>query len=157
MKCFINLDVIIASIMLVALIFLTFLGVITRYVMSQPLTWMEEVQMFCLIWIVFGAGGAAFRYGNHVAIEMVVELFPKKVQRYIEVLVSIIVILTLLYLLYQSFGFISIFVKSGRSTSMLEIPFSLIYSIAPISFVLMILNHIYVFKNNFFSKEGGDN
>ena len=138
-----NLDILIAALVLAILVVLTFLGVIWRYVLSAPFTWLEEVQMACMVWIVFAAGGAAFRTGNHVAIEMVVDLMPKKMQKIVEILISVVVVAVIGYLFYQSLGFIQMFIKSGRSTSMLKIPYWLIYGIAPVSFILMIISYFY--------------
>lgn len=138
-----NLDIAVASIALVLLIVLTLYGVAMRYIMGAPLTWLEEVQLACMVWIVFAAGGAAFRTGNHVAIEMVVEMFPQKVQKIFEILISIVVVATIGYLFKQSLGFIAMFIKSGRSTSMLEIPYKVIYGIAPVSYVLMVISYFY--------------
>lgn len=138
-----NLDILVAAVVLAVLVVLTFLGVIWRYVLSAPFTWLEEVQMACMVWIVFAAGGSAFRTGNHVAIEMVVDLMPKKLQRIVEILISIVVVVVIGYLFYQSLGFIQMFLKSGRSTSMLKIPYWLIYGIAPVSFILMIISYFY--------------
>lgn len=138
-----NLDVIVASIVLIILVTLTFLGVISRRVLGQPFTWLEEVQLACMVWIVFAAGGAAFRTGNHVAIEMVVEMFPKKVQKYFEIIISLVVVAVIGYLFYQSIGFIEMFTRSGRATSMLKIPYKFIYGIAPVSYVLMVVSYFY--------------
>ena len=117
-----NLDVAIASAILVVLVVLTVYGVFMRYIVNRPLTWLEEVQLACMVWIVFAAGGAAFRTGSHVAIEMVVDLFPKKIRRFFTVLISLVVVVVLGYLFKQSLGFIAMFARSGRSTSMLKIP-----------------------------------
>ena len=138
-----NLDIAIASTVLALLILLTVAGVVYRYVLDKPFTWLEEVQLACMVWVVFAAGGAAFRTGNHVAIEMIVDLFPQKVQKIFDILISAVVFVVLLYLFKQSLGFIQIFLKSGRSTPMLDIPYSLIYGIAPVSFVWMIFNYFY--------------
>ncbi len=138
-----NLDIIVASVVLVALITMTFCGVIWRYALKSPFTWLEEVQTACMVWIVFAAGGAAFRTGSHVAIEMIMDMFPKKLQKIFEYIISVIVILVLAYLFYQSIGFIEVFARSGRATSMLKIPYALIYGIAPVSFVLMVVSYIY--------------
>lgn len=138
-----NLDVIIASIVLALLIVLTFLGVIWRRFLGAPFTWLEEVQLACMVWIVFAAGGAAFRTGNHVAIEMIVDLFPKKLQKVFEWFISAVIVAVLAYLFWNSLGFIQMFMKSGRTTSMLHIPYTLIYGIAPVSFILMIISHFY--------------
>ena len=96
-----NLDVVVASIALIVLILLTFSGVIMRYVVGKPYTWLEEVQLFCMVWIVFAAGGAAFRTGSHVAIEMVVEMFPEKVQKVIGYLIDVVVFVVIAYLFYN--------------------------------------------------------
>lgn len=138
-----NLDIWIAAVVLSILIILTFAGVIWRRVFGSPFTWLEEVQLACMVWIVFAAGGAAFRTGNHVAIEMVYDMLPKKAQKVVSILISVVLVLTLGYLFMQSLGFLQIFMKSGRSTPMLHIPYLFIYGIAPVSFVVMIVSWFY--------------
>lgn len=150
-----NLDILVASIALIVLIVLTFFGVIMRYIVGKPFTWLEEVQLFCMVWIVFAAGGAAFRTGSHVAIEMVVEMFPKSVQKIISYLIDIVVFLVIAYLFYNSLGFIGMFAKNGRSSSMLKIPMTVQYGIAPVSYILMIISYFY---SKYFDKseKGGE-
>lgn len=138
-----NLDTIVASVVLAILIILTFAGVIFRYVLGAPFTWLEEVQTSCMVWIVFAAAGAAFRAGNQVAIEMIVDMMPKKAQKIAQIFISVVVVVVLAYLFYQSIGFINIFVKSGRSTPMLKIPYTFVYGIAPVSYILMIASYFY--------------
>lgn len=150
-----NLDIVVASIALIILIVLTFSGVIMRYIVGKPYTWLEEVQIFCMVWIVFAAGGAAFRTGSHVAIEMVVEMFPKNVQKVIGYIIDIVVFAVIAYLFWNSIGFIQMFLKSGRSTSMLKIPLALQYVVAPISYILMIISYFYA-KYFDKSKKGGE-
>lgn len=150
-----NLDIAVASIALIVLIILTFSGVIMRYIVGKPYTWLEEVQIFCMVWIVFAAGGAAFRTGSHVAIEMVVEMFPESVQKVIGYIIDIVVFAVIAYLFWNSIGFIQMFLKSGRSTSMLKIPLAFQYVIAPISYILMIVSYFYT-KYFDKSKKGGE-
>ena len=136
-----NLDTIVASIVLAILIILTFAGVPFRYILGAPFTWLEEVQLACMVWIVFAAAGAAFRAGNQVAIEMIVDLMPKKMQKAVTVFISVVVLAVVGYLFYQSLGYINVFLKSGRATPMLKIPYALIYGIAPVSYVLMVISY----------------
>ena len=151
-----QLDIYVACAALTLLIVCTFAGVPARYIpLIRPFTWLEEVQSACLIWIVFGAAGAAFRTGSHVAIEMVVEMFPEGVQKIISYVIDVVVFLVIAYLLYNSFGFIQMFMKNGRSSSMLKIPMTVQYGIAPVSYVLMIVSYFY---SKYFDKseEGGE-
>lgn len=138
-----NFDLLLASAILAILIFLTFLGVVWRYIFNAPFTWLEEVQTSCMVWIVFAAAGAAFRTGNHVAIEMVVDLMPEKMQKVMEWFISIVVVVVIGYLFFQSIGFVQVFLKSGRSTSMLKIPYAAVYGIAIVSYIDMIISYFY--------------
>ncbi len=138
-----NLDIVIASAILAILILLTFLGVIWRYVLNAPFTWLEEVQTSCMVWIVFAGAGAAFRSGNHVAIEMIVDLMPERMQKVMEGVISAVVVIVIGYLFIQSLGFIQVFIKSGRSTSMLHIPYKYVYGIAILSYIDMVISYFY--------------
>ncbi len=138
-----NLDIVVASVILAILIVLTFFGVIWRYIFNAPFTWLEEVQTSCMVWIVFAAAGAAFRTGNHVAIEMIVDMMPEKLQKIMEWLISAVVVVVIGYLFIQSLGFIQVFLKSGRSTSMLKIPYAWVYGITIVSYVDMIISYFY--------------
>ncbi len=142
-SCLANLDIVIAGTVLAILIVLTFAGVIWRYFLGKPFTWLEEVQTACMVWIVFSAAGAAFRLGNHVAIEMIVDLMPKPLQKVMTVLISVVVVVVLGYLFDKTIGFIQIFLRSGRATSMMKIPFWLIYGIAIPAYIDMILSYFY--------------
>lgn len=138
-----NIDTILSSIMLIFLIVLTFAGVIARRVFNSPFTWMEEVQLTCMVWIVFAGGSVAFRTGNHIAIEFIVDKMPKDLKKIMNIIIDIIVVAILVFLFYQSIEYIRLFLFTNRKTSILEIPYSLIYVIAPISYILMIINYFY--------------
>ncbi|MGI6262580.1 MAG: TRAP transporter small permease [Succiniclasticum sp.] len=147
-SCIANLDIIIASVVLAILIVLTFAGVIWRYCLSQPFTWMEEAQLACMVWIVFAAAGAAFRLGNHVAIEMIVDLLPAFLQKIVQVFISIVVVAVLGYLFVNTLDFVEMFYRTGRTTSILKIPYWLIYGIAIPAYIDMLISYFYsVFTN----------
>ena len=59
-----NLDILIAAAVLAVLVVLTFLGVIWRYFLAHPFTWLEEVQMLSLIHISGAPGYGAGRRGS---------------------------------------------------------------------------------------------
>lgn len=148
-----NLDVLVASLILAVLIILTCLGVVMRYLVHKPFTWLEEVQLFCMVWIVFCGAGFAFRTGSHVAIEMVVDLFPQKVQKIFEILIDIVVVLVIGYLFKNSIAYIQMMIQMGRTTAILGIPYWLDYCIAPVSYVLMIISYFY---SKYVKKEDGE-
>ncbi len=133
-----NLDVYFSCTCLILLIGITFIGVIFRYIFNKPITWLEEIQLMLLLWIGFVTAGAAFRQGSHIGIEMVVELFPKKVQRVVEWFDRAVVMVILLFLTKQCFEYFLLFVRNGRKTAVLRIPYAAIYVVMPVTCILMI-------------------
>ena len=94
------------------------------------------------------ASGAAFRYGNHVMIEMVVDMLPQKAARVVAVVDLILGLSILGFIGFQSYALVSTLAASGRATNILDIPYALIYSVVPIGFVLMMINLIITSMND---------
>ncbi|QTQ11002.1 TRAP transporter small permease [Treponema parvum] len=137
-------DIYISSAALIVLIAITFLGVIARYCIGSPFGWTEEMQAFLIVWVVFSAAGAAFRTGNHSAIDIVYVSVPKKAHKVLDVLIAVISILVLCYLAYTTVIYLNLFMATGRKTSVLQIPYIFIYSIVLLSCVLQIINFVMV-------------
>lgn len=142
-----NIDLIVAGVSLAILVSITLLGALSRYFLNNPFTWMEELQLLLEVWVVFLGAGYAFRVGGHVAIELLVDALPEKMQKVMEIIIAAVVLVTMGYLLYQSFGYFQLFERSGRTTSIMQIPYTFIYGIVPISCINIILSFVYVFVN----------
>jgi C4-dicarboxylate transporter, DctQ subunit len=139
-----HFDVYVASIALVFLVGFTFLGVIMRYIVGQPLGWIEEIQAFLIVWVVFAAGGAAYRTRNHSAIDVLYDIFPESLKKLDNIVIGVVVVLVLLYLFYTSITYLQLFMRTGRKTSVLQISYILIYSVVPVSCFLQVLNYVLV-------------
>lgn len=139
-----NIDVAIASLAMCVLVAITFSGVFFRYIVGQPFAWIEEVQAALIIWVIFGAAGAAFRTANHAAIEVFYEFFPKAVKILVNLVILVVSVLTLIFLGYLSIQYMNIFVTSGRTTAILHISYITIYCIVPVSCAWQVFNFILV-------------
>ncbi|MCI6152239.1 TRAP transporter small permease [Fusobacterium perfoetens] len=139
-----NLDLVIAGIALIILIIITFFGSIMRYFFNNPIIWQEEVQLGLAIWVIFYGASAAFRYSSHIAIDMIVDLFPERIQKIIEIFIAIITISTLVFILKNGCSLVQQFINTNRTTNILHIPSQYIYSAIPIGCLLMIINYILV-------------
>lgn len=133
-----------ASIILAALIICTFVGVIARYVFSSPFTWEEEFQLACMVWITFLAAPVAFHTKSHVAIEILVDAFPKKVKRIAEGFIVAAMYVILIYFFFRSLDFLGVIAGTSRATPILKIPYAGIYAVAPVSIVLMLVSYTYM-------------
>lgn len=136
-------DIWLTGTMFVVLTTVTFLGVIMRYFINRPFTWLEEMQIALFLGVVYLGGGAAFRHGSHVAIDFLVDRLPAAVQRIVLICVHVIVVGVLAYFAFQSAGLAATMAKTGRVTSILRIPSVIIYAMIPIGLVWTIINYLY--------------
>ena len=140
----VKVEVAVASLILASLIICTFLGVIMRYFFSAPFTWEEEFQLACMVWITFLAAPVAFHTRSHVAIEILVDAFPKRVRQVIEVLIVVAMYAILLYFFVRSIDFVNVIASTSRKTPILKIPYAAIYGVAPVSIILMLISYTYM-------------
>jgi TRAP-type C4-dicarboxylate transport system permease small subunit len=141
-KSIFNLDLAIAYVALVGLIVVTILGVVMRYVVSAPLTWLEEIQMWLIVWLTLFGGSYVFRIGGHVAIEMIADMCPPPIRRLLEAVVAVIVLCVLGFLVWTGWLLVMVQYNADRTTDVLGIPYALIYAAIPVAGVLMMVNYI---------------
>ena len=149
-----NLDVGVSCVMMVALVILTFVGVLMRYIMRSPITWQEEVQMLLFLWIVFLGGAGAFRAGSHIAIEILVDALPKKIGGVIERFDVLLQLLILVYLFWQEIQYYNQLIVAGRVTNLLRLPYGVAYAVVPIGGALMLISMLYAAYGRFIKKSG---
>ncbi len=134
-----NLDLIVAGVFFVILVFITFLNVIMRYIFDSPITFTEEVQMACFLWVIFTGAGAAFRYGSHVAVEIVFDLLPTKA-KLCQIIFNYVLMMALLaYIIYLGINLESLLYMMGKYTYILQMKVWIINAIVPIGCLLMMI------------------
>jgi TRAP-type C4-dicarboxylate transport system permease small subunit len=66
------------------------LQVFNRFVLNRSLSWSEEFQIFCHVWIVFLAIPIAYRRGAHLSVESFSGMLPPRARRAFDVLVELL-------------------------------------------------------------------
>ena len=135
------LDLIIAGTALISIVIFTFFSVIMRYFVNRPVHWGEEFQLMCMLVIALFGAGAAFRTGSHVAIDVVVDLFPWKAQKIVAIAMYAVSVVLVGYFFLQRMALVRQMIATGRVTDILRIPFSIIYMAFPIGCALIIINY----------------
>ncbi len=115
----------VAGAALVIVVLVTCWGVVTRYVTAQPATWSGEVAGIAFAWLVFLGAAAGFKYGMHVAIDMLVAALPVPLRRLLAACTDALVLLFLATLFVLAIQF-SIDAWSDP-TSVLRLPRSVTY------------------------------
>ena len=75
------LEEIIAGVSLVVVVGSVVWGLITRYICPQPAAWSYEVATIAFAYVVFFGAAAGVRYRLHSDIDVLVVMFPERLQR----------------------------------------------------------------------------
>lgn len=143
-----GIDYLISGICLIILVFITFFGVIWRYFLNAPFIWQEEVQLALITWVIYFGASAAFRNGSHIAIDMIVDMFPAKMQRVMDVIIYIVTLGVLGFIFINGVSLVEQFIRTSRVTNILRIPTRYIYIAIPIGCVLMAVSYtIYLVRD----------
>ncbi len=114
-------------------------GVFTRYVMSNQASWSEEMARFLLIWI--GILGAAYASGQRMHLS--IDLLNNKP---VKLIASLIILFALGVMVIGGTRLVLLTAELGQRSPALGVPMSIIYSVVPISGLLIIYYRLSDFK-----------
>lgn len=146
---------IILMVLLAVAILIVAAQVFWRYVLSDPLNWSEQTARCLFIWMMMLSVPVLFYRKGAVAFDLLVEMFPRKVQDLINLLVKLIILgFAVFYLIYS----LELCRQTGsRILSGLEIPMNALYAAPPVAMcgtILVMIEQIAFCIKDFFSKEG---
>ena len=114
--------------------------VLSRYMFNISASWTEELARFCLMWLA--VLGAAYITGKrqHIEIDYFFDMFStenkRKLDYFIEFLILLFAIVVLIiggaYLMYMTFYL-------EQKSPALQVPLGFVYSILPLSGILMVV------------------
>ncbi|RGX57022.1 TRAP transporter small permease [Anaerotruncus sp. AF02-27] len=148
MRVLSNLDLIVSGFCLVVIVTCTVLGVVMRYIFHSPFQWLEEVSTLFFTWLVFFGASVAVKTDNHVSIDLLVERFPAKLRRAVDVFAYAMLMLVLGFIAY--YGMKLTLQVSDKITPILRIPYQVIDIALPVGAVLMLVN----FSVRYFRRDG---
>jgi TRAP-type C4-dicarboxylate transport system permease small subunit len=101
------------------------LQVFNRFVLNRSLSWSEEFQIFCHVWIVFLAIPIAYRRGAHLAVESFSSMLPPRARRVFDFLIELLWIWFALALAWLSWRVSE--VAKLQSSPGLDLPMNYVY------------------------------
>jgi TRAP-type C4-dicarboxylate transport system permease small subunit len=126
LSSFESLEQIVMSVALVILFGALSWGVVSRYVVPTPATWVEEVTSISFAWLVFVGAAEVHRRKQHVSVDLLTNLLPPVIQRGLALAVEAFVVAYCFYIAYL--GFQQTIATHSSTTSMLRIPVSVSYA-----------------------------
>ena len=126
----------VSGIFLAALTITCTLQVLTRFILHIPMPWLEEASRFSLIWMAFSGAPALTAQRKNISIDMLPGVLKNKFHFNTDIIIDIIVGLCWVCFGFYSLRLITKAIASRQVSVMMNIPFSVVYSILLIAAVL---------------------
>ena len=124
-------------VMMVALCVDVFLGVFSRYVLARTFTWYDEIARLLFVWITFLGAGVGVRRGVHFRLHLLVDRFPRALQR-ATVIFGVLVVMGFGWILIQQ-GWKLVELGQFQQTPVMGLSKQYIYLAVPVGGALVIL------------------
>ncbi|WP_078393672.1 TRAP transporter small permease [Shouchella patagoniensis] len=135
-------------------------NVFCRFVLSQPITWSEEVSLALFVWLTFIGISAVMKRNEHVGIDYFVRKLPKPfflfVQRF-----RFLMLVVVTFVVFVYWGGILVIDTHWKITPVLGIDFKFIYIAIPLGGVLALYHLVKAAvkrdRSFIYQEEEGDN
>lgn len=123
--------------------------VLSRYVLSSPSSFTDELAGYLLIWV--GVMGAAYVAGKqeHLAIDLLVQRVKPINQKRLIIIINIMILLfALAVMIVGGVWLVVTRFKFGVMSAALQIPLGYVYTVLPLSGLLIVYYSIYIIREN---------
>ncbi len=124
------------GILLVVMCLIGVIQIVSRYILTSPLAWTEELATILFAWLVFVGASLALKKNEHFAIDVFVKLLPESMQKYTTAVRHFAVLLFCLLLIV--YGIKLVVMNWHVLTPMLEVSRGWAYLSLPFGSLLML-------------------
>lgn len=114
--------------------------IFTRWVIRNPSTFTDEFLRYALIWSAMIGSAYCFYKNEHLALD----LFTSKAKGVPKVILTVFIELAIIFFVVYVFiwGGIKVASNATNASSVMKIPFKILYAVFPISGVLIVITRI---------------
>jgi TRAP-type C4-dicarboxylate transport system permease small subunit len=114
--------------------------IVSRYVLTSPSSWTEELARFMLIWIGLVGGAYAYRRGMHLGLELLAERLAGRARTLHAALVHVAVAIFAAFVLVGGgANLVALTYSLAQYSPALGLPMAVVYCALPLSGILLLL------------------
>lgn len=131
--------------------------VTTRYLLNSPSSYTEELAGYLLIWISLLGGAYALRLKAHLGIDILTRNLTGSKRRLSELIIYVAIILfSAIVLIYGGIRLVYVTLVLNQVSAAFQVPIGYIYTVLPLSGLLMIYYSIFTLLNPSENTDDGD-
>ncbi|HOA15146.1 MAG TPA: TRAP transporter small permease [Bacillota bacterium] len=147
-----HLEEYILAVLLVVISCVMMLQIVMRYVFNSSLPWPEELTRYCFVWSGFLGIGYSIKRGLMLKIDVIFSLFPKKVQKVLDIFSQVVMLVFFSYMFVMSIDVFKKVISSGQTSPALRLPMSYVYASLLAGFALAAIRSVQSIALTFMKK-----
>lgn len=125
------------ALLLVCTVCLSLANVVSRYGVSQTITWADEVQIYLLVWMTFLGAAASSWHNRHLRMDVVLGMLPMRMQRSVRRLEQAVILVVCGFATWHSATYVRQIFLLGQTSDLAGIPMWLPHAAVPIGMALV--------------------
>jgi TRAP-type C4-dicarboxylate transport system permease small subunit len=139
-----NIEIVAGAALVISIVGIMVLEVIMRYIFNHSIIWVQEYIIMAFIWTVAFGASYALMGQSHITINTFTKYMPKKIEKSMRILVSLVILGVLAYLAFTLPATITIQNKTRTASLPVKIPKGYYYTLPLlISVWIMIPTQLY--------------
>jgi len=130
---------------------LIFVGVMLRYIMNEPSTWIDEFSVYFIIWGAVVGWSTAQRDGRHIRVDMLYDLLKIEHQRYFSIFSNLVGLGFSVFLAYSAYYLVVKYLQTGLASINVAFPLWIVYIFFPLAALLLVMRYlqeiVFILKN----------
>lgn len=143
---------VLASLALLGTLVFVLLQVFSRYVLSTPFSWTEEMARLALVWLAFLAAGFVMARRGHITVDLLVERLGPKLRKVVNGFAILVVLVASALMMWAGYQLASM--MTALKSPAAGIPMPVLYSAVTVGFLLIFIHG--VLNTVFDLRRGGD-
>lgn len=145
-----NIEELVAGVALTIMVGITVVNVFSRFIFKNAIPWADEMAIIGLVWSTFIGMAACYKRKAHLGIDFVVSHLPVTVQKYLQMVLMVAMVVFFGYMAYISFQFACI---ATKTTPFFHLNYFYLYIAVSIGFFSMTIYSIGFFVMGFVNPE----
>lgn len=136
---------------LLIMVLLMFSQSVSRYVFGTSFVWGSELSQYLHVWQIWIGASLAIRMQSHIRVDVFLNLFPKNIKKYINLLGTIAWFVFAVFISYEGTKYVVDMQINGQTSPSLKIGMWLPYLAIPIGGALMsirLIQQMYLILTN---------
>ena len=126
---------VIAAALLVVMIAMILANVASRYVLSTPIIWADEIASMSFLWLAMIGAALAIDRNEHLRLTIFLQMFPERIRAFVSTLALLLVAVFLVVMLRPAFEYA--YEESYVTSPALELPMTYRAAALPFGMLLM--------------------